>query len=69
MTNYNRVAVIRARNGLLGSYKRDRQRRGAMRSSEGDDVGEIVMVEIKSACWVCQINNVNVVFLPFKIST
>ena len=25
-----------------------------MRSSEGDDVDEIVVVEIKSACWVRQ---------------
>ena len=40
-----------------------------MRRSESDDVDEIVVVEIKSACLVRQTNNVNVVFLPFKIST
>ena len=44
--------MIRARNGLLGHYKRDRQCRGAMRSSDGDDADEIVVVEIKSACLV-----------------
>ena len=40
-----------------------------MRSIEGDDVDEIVVVEIKRACLVRQTNNVNVIFLPFKIST
>ena len=34
-----------------------------------DDANEITVVEIKRACLVCQANNVNVVFPPFKIST
>ena len=41
-----------------------------MRSSEGVDVDGIVVVEIKRACLVRgQTNNMNVVFLSFKIST
>ena len=50
-------------------YKHELQCRAAMRSSEGDDVDDIVVVEIKSACWVRQTNNVSVVFFLFKIST
>ena len=41
---FNRVVVIKARNGLLGRYMRDTQCSG-----QGDDVDEIVLVETNIA--------------------
>jgi hypothetical protein len=50
VTDFNRVAVIRERNGLLGRYMRDLQCRGAIRSSEGDG---IVVVETRLRSKFC----------------
>jgi hypothetical protein len=63
VTDFNRVAVIRERNGLLGRYMRDLQCRGAIRSSEGDSI-VVVETRLRSKFWFGAPNqlDVNIIF-------